>query len=579
MSYLQQELEKGILFNIQYKNIVSAKSQKIRGFKIAATGKLGIHMVGGTDTVFVILNDTEAEFFAKYIDCHHSLQQGRFFGRPCPTIPRHGFVDSRPIMTGNDVLMIWNETRKADPDGELLITPTINAECNAVVTPFMISLGSGHDGATNGNNALMLPTQGKLLSDSQRAESAIKESEYVEVVYANKDYYYVPTITQFRDGPEMPRSRDYIPCDVDVKRVIKVNGEDLLEWERIINELDDKVNSVVWHNGGALGSHYAVHCRLSEVAYITTFEPIVGQQVRRISEDVKINYPLVQRGLIYALSREMDKVWDREKEDLESKFGKQAMISVLYSLHHFNLLGSGESFLLGYSIGQVIRLCTAASLGELRHFSGIVANSEDGYKQDRSQVYQKYLSDITAGIEKLKLAEEIFNQCDYWSGSFGGRNWANCTRATIDLINAALQFERKQSKQWFNNLIAKFNIVINVAHNGGKFLNKFIENQGFDLAAENQAIFCAKYGNYLYKTLVLINGLEQTSRDYSKLKLIRNKLTRKEKAQFDLLISKATVMRGDDDDEDKETCANCDSKCCLHTCDEDHCAHCCDCAE
>jgi len=396
-------LKDHILHTMQFENIHNAKSQKIRGYKVTLESKLRDVYIGAESPCFVILEDCEAEMFAKHIDL--LLQKranlvaeflpGRWFGRPCPTVPRHGFVDSRQIMDGNDVLTLWAETRKADPEGELLITPMIDASSNAVVTQFMISLGAGHDGATNGNNAFMLPTQGSLLSEKQRERSGITGSEYIELVYSKE--FNKPHITQFRDGPEMPRSKDYIPRDIVIKRVITVNGEDLLAWEKLINELDDKMNTVVWHDGGALGSHYAVHCRLAEVTYITTFEPTVGQRINRISDSVRINYPLVQRGLSYALGEAMDKRWAKKLEHISIS----AMVGILYSLHHFNLLGNEESFLLGFSIGQMVRLGTAACLGELRHFSGINGSRE---KKSRNAVYRKYLVDVTGGIEKLKLS-------------------------------------------------------------------------------------------------------------------------------------------------------------------------------
>jgi len=174
------------------------------------------------------------------------------------------------------------------------------------------------------------------------------------------------------------------------------------------------------------------------------------------------------------------------------------------------------------------------------------------------------------GIGKLKIAEKIFRNGS-WIGSFGGKNWANCTRATIDLINAALQFERKGDSKWFNNLIAKYNIVINEAHNGGKFLSKFMDNNSFDLAAKHQSMFCAKYGAQLYIILESLKGKDRESRRASNLKLLRNGLSKKEQQQFDLLMEKA-------DKKEIESCDNCGEKCCLDICDEGHCAHCCNCS-
>ena len=518
---------------LRFSNGAEAKSQKIKGYLVAASGVLDQTTFQPTGMYYIILRDSDAEMLRDWW-ANSTFISGKWFARPCPLTPRHGFVDSRRLMSPSDIMAIWKEARLADPESELLITPFINATYNAVVTPSMISIGPGHDGATNGNNAIMLPTQGNLLSKSQKLKSRITQNEYVEIVYEKTFGGSMASyLTQFRDGPEMPRAKDYIPRDVEVKQVIKVNGEDLLAWEELINKLEDKLHTVVWHSGGALGSHYAVHCRLNEVAYITTFEPIVGQTVKKVEETNRINYALVQRGLSYALSEEMDEQWCKKYD--ESCRHEKEMISILYALHHFNVIGNDESFLFGVSIGQMIRLCVAASLGELRHFSGM--NAKEALS--RTQIYTKYLANIEAGIEKIRVADAIFNKTEYWSSSYGGKKWAECTRATIDLINAALQFERKQSKKWFTQLVAKFNVAINVAHNGGKFLNKFISNSVFDLAANNQAQFCARYGAELFELVQALKGKEQNYRQPVNLPLVRNKLTRKERAQVDLLLANA----------------------------------------
>ncbi|WP_333014608.1 hypothetical protein, partial [Vibrio vulnificus] len=60
-------------------------------------------------------------------------------------------------------------------------------------------------------------------------------------------------VTQYRSGPKAGAVEDYIPTEVQVKRVIEVDPSmDLLEWEKLVAGLGE--GDVVYHPGGSLMS-------------------------------------------------------------------------------------------------------------------------------------------------------------------------------------------------------------------------------------------------------------------------------------------------------------------------------------
>lgn len=419
--------EKPMYFYNLSQNFNIARSQKAIGINVMCNNSM--YPFGVPQEAYLIQSDEDIEIF-KVGYSETKLASKMPFARPCPITPRHGFVDSRRIGSFESLDSIWKEARLADEQAELIIMPYIKSYFNAVITPSVIAIGRGHDGATNGNDAISLPVQGELLTKKVKELAGIIDTEYLEVVYGE---YHRATLTQYRNGPALIRAKDYIPKDFIVSQVVEVAGQDLLQWEQLINELLNKATTAVYHKGGVLGSHYGVHCRLNEVAYITSFKPEIGQRLKEVKETNFINYPLVQRGIAYGLSEDMDGIVSQAiaTKDI-SEFGIRAMSGVLYTLHNYNLLGSDQSFLLGVSIANMIRLCTSAALGELRHFSGLKNTLGRKLPGSREEVYNKYLVDVRSGMSKLKIAREVFLKGG-WSGSYGGKAWGNCTVATIEL--------------------------------------------------------------------------------------------------------------------------------------------------
>ena len=89
-----------------------------------------------------------------------TLGHYKYFARPCPLIPRHGFVDSRPVKNKADIKKLFDEIKAQDPDGEMILGPYFDkVDYNAVlVNSGMLSIGPNNDGATAGKSSISFLT-------------------------------------------------------------------------------------------------------------------------------------------------------------------------------------------------------------------------------------------------------------------------------------------------------------------------------------------------------------------------------------------------------------------------------------
>ncbi len=72
------------------------------------------------------------------------------FGRPCPTVPRHGFVDSIVCKDSDALNALSSETYDVEEGAEILVTKPVDCSFNAIATGGVITIGGGNDGATSG---------------------------------------------------------------------------------------------------------------------------------------------------------------------------------------------------------------------------------------------------------------------------------------------------------------------------------------------------------------------------------------------------------------------------------------------
>lgn len=402
---------------------------------------------------------------------------GVLFARPCPVAPRHGFVDSRKVKNYDELLSVLAETKKSDSQGEVLLMPFIKASYNIVHANGVVTIGQGNDGATSGMDTIKIPTANELpffplnpeKHESMLRAATITDAPYIEAVcdsLSTKLYY-----TQLRNGPKVDcKGNDFIPKKITVKKVIVPDTKDLERWELDCLEYAKIEGLIVCHVGGAISSHFGVHCIINNIPYITSFEPKIGdvltptQSQRRLEPDYNAFFEGFKKG---------------ENLPILGNEYTRNMQFILSSLHNIPFATSEETQYLGAAIALLLRFGIAACWGEVRHYYGVKRVTIEG---SRDMVYKKAFKDFKSHLEKMPLIEYVFIKGD-WSSSYGGKKWANCTEQTIKLWNNVCRLYRKKTAANYKRLLNQFNSVINCIHNGGWWLNKYTSKEVFDMAS------------------------------------------------------------------------------------------------
>lgn len=381
------------------------------------------------------------------------------FARPCPLIPCHGFVESRKVNNWEEVKQVWEETKAADPNGEVILMPLIKASHNAVLVPSLLTVGEGHDGATSGKNTITFPLA-KLeafpKSVLQAAGIGPEQDPYLELVQGSW-----PLATQLRAGPKLTSPNpDFVPAKMTVEEVIQPAGEDLLDWAKRIQGLAP--GTVVWHPGGSLTDHYSVHCRESGVPILITFKPTVGQVLEPITK-LDPDPEAVLKGALAADSVK----WT----DLPA-----AARLMLLSLHNSQAMAGVHGAWIGAATVIMLKLGSLALRGEARHYKRIKLGQ---HVPDRSAIYRRYQHhSIRFHRAGLRRYANLFKFGE-WGGSFGGLRWATCAFALKPLFDALMELARTPNPVTVSELVKALNVAVNQAHNGGWWLNKFINQQAF----------------------------------------------------------------------------------------------------
>lgn len=425
------------------------------------------------------------------------------FVRPCPTRPRHGFVESRPIELENiseEVLKVLNEARAVDPEAELLVLPHIDAQFNMVVTPHQMTIGQGHDGATAGKETITVPLAGVLFGDTPKSLYKLagvdleKEDPYFEAVSVKQRahvlaMFYPSLLTQLRAGPKVPLSVDYIPAPTVVKSIIHAEG-DLVEWERITADLP--LGTVAVHVGGSLVSHYGVHCYLNRIPIMTSRIPKIGETLVPTEKVGEVDHGAVLLGLGAAVRLPLWHLHPPKKEsELERSLSTTEAVRVmLYGLHNAKALVGRDAFWAGLSAGLMVRLGMMASHGEARH-------GEGGGGGTREYVFDLVKEDFFKSRAHLGHANFVFKKIKK-DGGVGGPRWVECTDSIIALDKAIRWYILSPDQGWFKVMMAGLNTAINKAHNNGWWMNKFCDQSSFDSASKQNVGFLIQLAEPLY---------------------------------------------------------------------------------
>lgn len=427
---------------------------------------------------------------------------GKVFARPCPKFPRHGFVESRVCASIDEVLGVWREAREADQEAELILMPPINAKASAIYTPTSLALGPGHDGATGGIGSIgLMLSEGKLPA-STTVEAGIKDWPYIEVVYGNissdNKSQVVPYIVQLRDGPKVIATDKLIPDTMTVERIVVLSEDpderpSELAWE--VQAKEFLPGTVVYHPGGTLMSHYAVHAVLNKAAVYLKDPPKVGDTIFPGDHPPKLDPFAARAGMEIGL-----KIQDINYQD--------ALSVGLFSLHEFLFnQNSYGSKLIGAGASLVLRLSTAACLGELRHIkrkSFKRTGPLEGTSSDsefRSIIHKRSWQDAVGAQKYMSIAIKEFFE-GQWGSGFGGAAWGACAYHCIKLWDSMVAFYRKPTADSLAAVAGMLNNVINTAHNNGWQFNKFTNDARLmDRAATSHPRFIVQTGYPVFRIL------------------------------------------------------------------------------
>jgi hypothetical protein len=438
------------------------------------------------------------------------------FARPCPTVPRHGFVDSVVCKDANELNAVSLETHKVESDAEVLVTKPIKSAYNCIITGGVITFAEGNDGATSGKNVKYFYINDDPIGDAINLDKSVLlegELPFYEIVMSDHnsgDFSHQPYLVQVRSAPGMPASKNFIPQEIKVENIIKAGG-DLLEWESKVKAIDP-TNTIIDHEGGSLASHFSIHAVVNNVAIFTEDVPKIGDIVAPNAESSEITDEHRQKfknaffhAFSYAPTLVTKNNTNYNKTSIGVVMGNIVKIG-LATIHNYAALNKHKDYeLLGHVMGLFVKTIFSVSMGEARYAHGKIGSIPSIYKditshgKGRDFCYRSMVSsDVTKAIYDIHRAFFVFDAFK-WGGSFGGKKWASCTRSAIELYNSCIEGD-------IVSIVEKFNKVIHESHNGGPYLNKIINPSEFDKAADNPANYAVKNLNNIVDILNSVNN-------------------------------------------------------------------------
>jgi hypothetical protein len=455
-----------------------------------AKGLAYLGMIPGAKTVPYRIVQSESEIESMYALITELVGES-IFARPCPRTPRHGFVESRPVTSAEQAREVFREAVAADPDAEMIFMPRINAVASAIFTPTTLSVGPGHDGATSGTGSFGFSIANSILPMEAIVGAGVKTHPYVEIVYGSlAGGPITPYAVQIRDGEVPDGAGDQVAEDMVILGVYHLPEDSSKKmpetaWEDFVKTFP--TGTVVWHPGGTSTSHYAVHCKLNKVPCIFTHQPKVGESIEKTKVGQDLTDPSQMR-----IGLEIGATLDIEFQE--------ALEIALFGLHQFatnsNPVGSR---LQGIAASLMIRLSTAACLGELRHKKKF-RNEELIGTLTRRQVFQKSWLDMFNSQKMMGVALKDFFETK-WRSGYGGHAWGVCAMRNVELWDACLALYRDATRDSAMEVIAKLNNATNTAHNNGWLFDKFAPKDYMDRAAESEPGIIIKSGLAIYKAM------------------------------------------------------------------------------
>jgi hypothetical protein len=454
-----------------------SRTQKGKGVRLLQSMGYRVPTLRG----FATTEDELKPFFIK--------DEARYFARPCPARPRHGFVDSRIITSFDEAKQVLAETLAADEGGELmLMSPIDDARWSAIWNPALLTIGLGNDGATAGKDTVSIPlVRANVFKKANLDKAAIGEDEdpYVEIVAKEEEGLSAETIyyTQLRAGVRVGKvSRNYLPSTFTVKEIIptcKKDGEDLtlLEWETLMREKAGGEGMVVYHPGGSLTDHFTVHARTYGIPVVLEEKDIlIGSIIEKESDDVIPDPKAVLKGLIAG---------EQMKIEIPSNGGRsntQGLVSLLLTaLYNSSVMDQDYSRWIGVSAALMLRFGSSALAGEARHIDKKRIDPKTGIQLPMKMREAVYNNNFPFTLNRHRArCNRLTNVLRYGfeKGGIGGEKWAKCGASLMPLYNAVGLLSREPTVDNVNALIRALNISVDQAHNNGWWLNKFTSDSG-----------------------------------------------------------------------------------------------------
>lgn len=494
------------------------KTQKARGVHACTRfmGNYGLKGMSLDDTYILPKQTKKAKGGVKF----------PVFARPCPSIPRHGFVDSREINSWAEAFDLYAQAVEADgPDAELILTPQLSGKNSAVATSAGITWGEGNAGVTDGSKGIYdtkeIPSfgeektfQGDLLSpdnyltssflNSNDVNNLITESCYVEIVEDGGQ----STLVQLRDGPVPPKggTKNIIVRDI-VNPYFICPEKDLLAWEKTVLSYKDNPNTIVMAEGFAMSSHHVVHALQHGLSVITNRGSILLK--KGVYKKTDYELPKLSPEDFLSINSYANREWRRGSIKKPWSRTSDAVRTTIATMHAQVAWDSSAHLLKlrGIMLPRLIRLGTAACMGELRHLHKSVRKTniekfidlpeKNYYTLDRQKIYnhtlfyaslveckdcmEPMLEDFSLGgqevIGRNRYGERIYDEEESesrWRTGYGGKAWFNVAEALNILIASSENFSNNPNQETWNAAVDAANSFIHTSHNNGRVLDKWV---------------------------------------------------------------------------------------------------------
>lgn len=460
---------------------------------------------------------TVLQVFPYYVT-KSALTKFPLFARPCPMVPRHGFVESRVVKDAGELLDVWMETQHAERDPEMVVMPPLTGRYSAIVNNAGATWGRGNDGATDGTagGSILIPTQQSAanwleahLDDLSLHAVGVKENAFLELV----EHKGRTTVVQMRDGPEVEGgSPDWVPKDMTVQKVLDPEGLDLLQWEQLVKGNAHTSGTVVSMRGGNLSSHYAIHAIIHGIPVVTSRHVGFGSELTATGkgdvtplgrEDYRALAENVRKWLDRSLVPQTRKPSHKEDPFWTHWEAQNAAASTAVATVHAQARWGNDAHLMrlrAFSFAMLARLLPAALAGELRHgwsrgmgnelrkakWRGFFTGRRQDATHNRQRIYNAVMTPEPGYLSALERfandASHDFNELE-WRGSYGGEKWGQVAEASVEYIKALRKFLKRPGKVSYKRMVAAANVLIHTAHNNGAALNKWVGSGALDLIA------------------------------------------------------------------------------------------------